>query len=527
MVTIIRQPGNQFFALNPIAFRLQTNQYLLTPAQRPKANIFWEFFDYPVAGNIIDITCDWGYSLVLTFVASNPGTNQLTGYVSGSAVTYYNNLVSELRQNTIIGTFFDVVATNPGNGGAYWITLVKRTDSPISIFGNTGNFSTSKSNVVAPATYRPNFSFLLELFVEQVYRSGVYGKVNASQLPNASYKPIPKANNQADVYINNALLDYLTFDLPQLPADNILVKRCDNIQVRWWCRITERYGNPVVTQPWSLSRERSGFAVKAGLNDESYTPGYNPIPAESPSINKWMTECPEKEVLPGQPEWLCFRRDDSDIAKVVIRVTFANGTLYSSGLAPQISEATINAVSQANDIVMIEAGYDQLNLGAIPTASSIVSWEMQLLDASNNDLYAPRKYKVKDQPFLHLRYFIFQNSKGGVDTLRCTGKLTKVQKVERVKAYRAREYAYQLPERLVISKVTDEETMYEISTGHITKAYSDYLQEFMRSEYVYEYRNGAYYPVLIEPGSYERFIEDSGMYSVSFKFIAAYEEKIY
>ena len=524
-VTILKEPGDQFFARNPIAFRLQTDKYLQTPAQRPAVLIQWTTGNEPAAGDLIEIAGNWGYTLTLTFVASSPSTNELTAYASGPIATYRAALIAELQQNKILGTFFEIEDTSPGTFSI--IALHKRDGQIITLSGNTGAFSVVQSNTITAAVYRPNFSFLLELFVEQGYRSGVYGKVEASQLPNAIYKPTPNTSSQADIYLQDALIDYLTFDLPQLPADDILVKLCEKTQVRWWCRITETYGNPAITQPWAQARERSGYAVKSGLNDEEYTPTYNPMPAEASTVNKWMTKCPEKEILPSQPEWLSFRRDDADIAKIVIRVTFANGNLYSSGLAPQISEAQLNAVSQQNDIVMVEAGYDQLGLGAIPTSSPIVSWEMQLLDASNNNLYKPRKYKVKEQPFLYLRYFIFQNSLGGVDTLRCTGKLTKVQKVERTKSRRPREYSFQMPERLLISTVTDEEMLYEISTGHITKAYADYLQELMRSEYVFEYRNGAYFPVQIEQGSLQLFTEDSGMYSLSFKYIAAYDEKIY
>jgi len=525
-ITIIYETAAQYYAGSPMAFRLQTDKYVQTPGQKIAVVIVITPGNEPGVGDIIEIASNWGFTLTFTFVASNPSTNELTAYSSGTLAAYIAQLIAELQQNYVIGTFFDLADTSPLGYTFGSITLSKRDSGIINLSGNTGGFSVVHSNVVIDPVYRPNFSFILELYVEQPYNSGNYGKAT-SQLANAVFNPVPNADSQADVYINDVLYSFLTFDFPQLPADNILAKLCTNIQVRCWLRITEAYGNPVTVQPWSQSLYRFGFGVKGTIKDSEYNQAYDPSPAAGPTVNKFMTRCPDKEVLPNQPEWLTYRRDDVAINNILIKVTFADGTLYSAGTAPQINKSTLDAVSGENDVIMIEAGYAQLGLDALPSSSPVAKWEIQFLDAANDTLYKPKVYYLKDQPFLYVRYFIFQNSLGGVDTLRCTGTLTKLHKVEREKSYRAREFTFQNPQRLVISTVTDEEMMYELNTGHIKKAYADYLQEFLRSEYVYEYKNGAYYPVQIEPGSWELFEEGKGMYSITFKFITAYEETVY
>ena len=520
-LSIIASSENRLWARSPIYVVLATDAYQLTVARKPRFKYLLNTIQPRVAGDTLTFIFD-SYSVTMTAIAANgtPDGNTFRIKAAGQSLSDWADVVvADLGLNLYLGSTFKVFKFVTGSGSAASVYLELLGDGIIRGYGSTGALGTpviTIENTTALATFQPNFSIRVELFVEENYRQGPFGAAKAT------FNLKPNHNSQVIVYAQKVVFDYLTVDLPQLPADNQLVKLCTEIQKRIWLRAVEQYGEPAVIKPYDTGLSIEAFVLKAGVSDAVYSDSYDPEQAPDVTKHKFLSLHPAIKVSDEQPEWLYFRRDIAEIDHVQIIVTFANGN--TSQL--QITLANLNAVSQAEDVVSIETGFDQLNLGAIATASPIIYWDIELQDNLNNQLYRSRRYYRNTNESRFTRYFVYQNSLGGMDTLRAEGTLSRKIDVKRAKAYRPKQYDFALPQRTVTNDKTSEETVHTVTSGHITKAHADYLEELERSDYVYEYRNGRFEPILIEAGSWQ-VEDDKGMYSVQFSYTAAYAEDIY
>jgi len=522
-LTIVKDSGSKLWARNPIFVVLETDNYQLTREIKPRFRITLSAIIIILPGDSYDFIFD-GYTVNMEAVAASatPNENQFRVRAGGQGFTaWVDQFITDLLQNTYISSTFsgyqEVIVSNYSSS-AYLQLLDEGLLQGYGSSGVANALPVTIETASVAATYRPNFSVRCELFVEENYRQGLYGA------PKAVYALKPDSNNQVVFYADPVIMDYLTVDLPQVPSLNQLVKRCTEIAKQTWVRFTEQYGNPVVKQPFLPTLENRAFVLKAGVSDVVYTDLYDPEQAPDPDKRKFLTLHPDKKVFKDQPEWLYFKRDIAAINNIQIIVYYANGSSNTTTFS--ISNAQINAVSEADDVVIVEVGHDQLQLDAFPSISTITHWDVQLRDAANLPLYLPKRYTLKTTPSRFYRYFIYQNSLGAMDTLRTEGAIERKISTKRQKAYRAKQYNFEVPQRIVTNDKQSEETVYTVSTGHITKAEADYLDELLRSDYVYAYRNGRFEPILLEDGSWQ-VTEDSGIYGITFSYTAAYSEDIY
>ncbi|MDO7852304.1 SprB repeat-containing protein [Hymenobacter convexus] len=112
-------------------------------------------------------------------------------------------------------------------------------------------------------TIKPNLSFVCEVWVEEVYRSGTFVQVGPTQEQ-------PADRSGRTVFDAQELLDaYLTDHLPDL--NQAVPSRADCLFRRFYFRYAEKFGTPAVAAP--LSNQAQHYVVFGGLDFYEATAG--------------------------------------------------------------------------------------------------------------------------------------------------------------------------------------------------------------------------------------------------------------
>lgn len=512
MISIDRQPTDQLFARNPIVFELSTDNYELTPPDLPYVVMAMNSSLAPGSGSILTLIFD-GYSLNLIFVASNPGANQLTAYGGGSIDAYTELLRQELSAIPAISANFTVF-WDVYNG--FRRLFIRRKEARIINSAQHSVLNILLDNAIAEATYRPNFRMVIDLYVEENWRQNDWVKV-------LNVKHYPDENWSTKVNIAQALLDNMGVDLP---SDD--VKLCTAINRRWMLEVYEEYGDTPVG--WTYDRQTvTGYALKAGIDDAAYTPEYSAVlPINADNEHFLTTQPAGKYVMTDEPTWLTFRIDTEDVPRVNIMCYYSDGSTKGGVIVSSADMSNVGA--QQHDVVMVPVGYEQNLLGNREPNKTMTHYDVQLLPPSpgTSPMYAVRRFYVRHKPELYTRYIVYQNSLGGMDTVRMSGKLSTALKVDKDVSERSWKYTDILPKHRVVSYNLTREREHELATAYYPQDMIEALEDLLGSEYVYLIEaDGRFTPITVSKGSTDVSNEADDLFSLSIKYSPAYRTDNY
>lgn len=203
--------------------------------------------------------------------------------------------------------------------------------------------------------------------------------------------------------------------------------------------------------------------------------------AASASDRRFLTRQPDKMIVsPETPHWLHFMllnntgNDGITDVKLKRKVYFHDGTDDTS----YSGSASID--TEYHRIVCIRAGYNQLSLGSVNPAKTIIRYELQLCREDDSPLSATHEFLLDHNEYLNERYCLFKNSSGGWDTLRLLGQSERLPEYD--------EQLYQQRQEPVTNNAHTENTGYsdttevmkeKLFTSHrwITRRHVDWIRD--------------------------------------------------
>lgn len=208
-----------------------------------------------------------------------------------------------------------------------------------------------------------------------------------------------------------------------------------------------------------------------------------------------------------------------------------NGT-YRLGVTLYYDDSTNETVydllnrATENNLVAWPAGYDLLDIDSVKASGKTVRhYDVFVINALTlgaatitSEMF---RILVDENYYLQSRYFMFLNSLGGMDTVHFTGNLVKSQATE------GDDYQTEVPEH-------DEETTHgelktgiktftnpgEYYTGWKSKEYTDYLQDLVKSELIYELTD-QYVEMKVLTTDLEVIDENADQYGLQLKMMPA------
>lgn len=246
------------------------------------------------------------------------------------------------------------------------------------------------------------------------------------------------------------------------------------------------------------------------------------------SAGKFLTHAPNpKEVRTNQPEFLTLIAPTGTTSvQLNWEVTFDDDTTQS-GTTPAISCNAFNPI-------LFPTGFNQLRLDLI--SGTIVSWRVWIEDQSNTTISIIRVYTLNNAPCSQLiRYYLFENSLGGWDTLCTYGEGQTEMSVSKRESQFVPDPMGDPTDPVFRAYGRKFRNQYQQATGWMTLGEIEWARDILLSEVVF--RIGDYYPkptittadylwpVIVSPGNTLIHSDSEFMKAFEFTAVDAFENR--
>jgi len=512
-LSVINTIPDVVLARNPVGIMLETDNFIITPAVT-------QLLDLVFTGGALEhdnITLEWSNKTVAFEFATTPDSSgtQLPKYVSGDIDVWLASVVQYLNYNYYLVSDFIVaiLTAGPASGTIRILARQSGSDYALTVTENISN-CTASATTGADAVVNSNFMINLDVWVEI---SGTWERAGAISIP-------PDANDRAVFYIDKLLLANIYPSIPDFGEATI--RHLDALVLKWKAIFAESYGDTSVFKKTSTTEEH--YALRAGFAFTDF-PGIDYWDTWLPANKKFMTWCPNNKKIefPYSEEYLHYLVISATTLNLKVKCYYSDGT-------DQTLTVLTSAGVAAKQIHRIPAGYFQLDIGAnftIPAGESVTKYDLWLEDQDDIVISEVRTYISDPVYFRNNREFIFENSMGGFDTIRCRGETeynvdTSAVETESI-----------LPDYWGLSSF-DKKGKFAIDlnymrdgsvvrTGYLTKAELLWLKELFLSKFVYEVRNLKHIPVIVQPGSFKLYTTNDDLFALEFEVKDAFEQNNY
>lgn len=362
-------------------------------------------------------------------------------------------------------------------------------------------FSRNEIVIELMSSYYQNLNFRFECVV------WIYNEVGAL-LGVHTQAGVPDDTGKFGFQLQGILHAFLQSAVPA--ANNIT--RGSQAVLNFQVEVKEFWGEPATFKRVALDGKH--FAFLGGID-----------PRRAPSLNyfgqttRFQTWAPSvKLVGPGQEDYLSLLTalaGHSDSVYLHARINWDDNTSTQHNLS--------QAVAVANTFLHLPAGFTQLNLASKnPTkkAISYALWVSGSVDPANPLRRSEeRTYLLDYNNYPTARTFLYLNSLGGWETIRCTGSFRESWEEEHDIATRMVPYTSAAFTSPLFSYNHSAKITVKGNTGRqLSRAWQQHLREFTLSREVYELTPAGRTRVLIKPAKYDIRQDRNNEMSIDFEY---------
>ncbi len=502
MINLVSAPDTLALVGNTIPLKIKadsSNQYEETGSW---ANTGLTF---TVAGSVDQaFTIAWG-NYVITFTCKASPDESGTQFKNNPSGYSLRNWVTQtagyLKRNYYLSRDFEI---SSGDDTIVFMAKEKGIDKTITFSAITVSATQTNNNAGEDIVVRDFYGILLQTYL--------YNSMDGDELLNEDLLE-PDAEGEVNFNIKDLFSDklYTEFAYPE----SYFINKRENICKKYYVKYGERYGLPpeykAVYQSdyyWVLNGGVS--LIKEAQYNEEGKSFYTKL------LNNWMflTWCPNNKIVDiKQIEKLFYLVFKSNTISINLKVLvyFSDGT---TSLQTKFTDYLVERF----DVYELSVGYGILNLGSINPAKVIKKYDVYLTDQDDNRISDRRTYILDYTVRTNKRYFIFQNSLGGIDSLRTTGIGVKTNEYNFSTIEETLEVNFTTKDRRKKQIVSDKTENYKVNTGWLTENQMEYLQEFYLSNNIYEIFNNILIPIVITSKKVEQKKDDEYLFSLDFEY---------
>ncbi len=517
-LTEITNIANFQFSRNPMVAEIGTNADVIT------AGTFCVLSIKPGTGsgaNTIGgtITLQWIGGLVVFTVVTTPddtGT-QVRAKGSNTDAAYAIMLVEDFSKNYDLYENFVIQVASTVNVSFFSKKKYpKVTDYDLSASFNSVNFGmvvdTGATAVGTNEVLAENYKMRADLMMSAENGSTNFTKRGTVELD---------ALNHACVFYFEEMADAnLEYDLPTYNL--LLVTSCKYVIKQFYLNYLEKYGVPMVN--YRMRTTAIGHVIKAGIDKEKWdyaTPSILKDIYASPAsrILRWLTRQPKTKYIREMDQefiYLCIWHSTSAwiSTQVVSLDGLANATL-SYTWSPSITMETI----------CIPSGFNAMGLGSPHCAwDNLKYYEISVKTSAGDQSEKFRFYPDRDI-WRDNTVFLFSNSLGGVDTLRCTGVKETGLGIEKETIDRTRVYNEGVVPGESVEIGHQKSRPMKVNTGWLTKEQVDWLEDFFMAEQKMVDMDGKFLPIVISSNVFKKYDSILRKTSLEFEWRVAFKNK--
>ncbi|MEA3378042.1 MAG: hypothetical protein U9Q69_00220 [Nanoarchaeota archaeon] len=527
-ITVVKQPTFCCLAKNEVKYTLETDNNYTTPGVAfSQSFTIVDTVGGPVNNETFQITWtdadDVAQSITYTFKTVPSGSNAIK-VIAGQDVDKWaiDYLIPVMMRDYPLNRDYFVKIT-ASSSSSVTVTIEAKENGDAWDMTNSESvtdMSFAAATTGTDAVARSNFQIFVNILFESVFDSGEFEKI-------AELAAEVNEDAQADFFIEKILqgamtknLDIPIADVPEYNESDL--KFCENIIRKFRLYHAESYGDVAEVQTFNAIRNTKRLIFGSQKPNIFFLDGFYDDYCSATAGQKFLTNQPSSiDVNKTMHLYLyCFIPTNDDV-DVVILIDYTDGSLST-----QFSFQVTPPADKENNIIIIPVGYAQLDLDTKKGAGKTVSrWSVHI-DFTGNYETEKKYFNIDQRKDTYARnyYFLFQNALGGFDSLWCTGIKTSKAKIK-----------YQENEKMIIDN-SDFDTkkylkpkrqtkdnaytnLYELSTGPKSKAYIEYLKEFLSSQFIFEVIDGAYIPLIIQSSDVELFNDVTKQYILKFTYL--------
>ncbi|WP_211325344.1 DUF5977 domain-containing protein [Larkinella arboricola] len=359
---------------------------------------------------------------------------------------------------------------------------------------------------------RAGLQYFLKVMVPEFYLSNTFNELvelEGSEIP-------PEEMSQGTIYrgayfeLEEQLEGLLTRTAPEFGQDGI--RACEGLVSPYYltARI-ENYGEPIYEKTFPVD-----YVIKAGIDEADFAEYKDYFFTNYIQGTRFLTWAEDhKRVHPEQPEFLYWLTNVSPLPSQInlrCRVEYAE----ESDESPFTVASLDNVASMT--VYCAAVGYQALGLES--KEGQVIGWRVWLEDANGARLTEDRSYWLDQQYRRNVRFIVFANSLGGFDTLYLTGQGEESLNVVRSISERYPDYNYLPSYAETVINATAGERQLTVSTGWLSKAQREYLQELLLSKEIYYVSERAFLPLVPSFDSVRPVVDDEDLIgrTLTFRF---------
>lgn len=514
-ITIINSPAVTSFAKNPIPFAMSSNNVIDTNQVLFRLRIHLNgptTAGNALGGTLIEddyIEIKWGGKTVRMTVKNAPNTtgNQIP---SGAGnIAHANSICTYLAYNKVLAADFTFTANTVSSDVV--VDILAKSVPLIATVNNNLTDAIDTTITEAPAIHKPNFKFWWALNL----KSGSDFNQLFERLEDYD------SNFQTKIDIAKHIKSYLDYDRPTLAETNAVV--CTNSKKTYFISYAEYFGEPAAIKDILWTSEfhsyLGGLSRTHYPNNQFFTTYLN-----NSKFLTWFQN--DRVVRKTQPIYLSYLVTNPVVASVKIRYQID----YTDGTTSAFQYTAAVNVSRY-DKVYLPAGYTQLNLTAITPAKTIKSWNVALVNGSNNSIISEvRKYIVDTEEYEFGRYFLYHSSIGNYETIFTYGKQENELEFTIESAEIQLDYDYKNNDAEYLETSSSLNEVFSINTGYIfTEQEFEQIKDFVVStdKLIYDRNRKMLIPIRVDSKSVRLGKDGQGFWAIKFDYSYRYNEMNY
>ena len=522
-LSLLAYPPTLAFARNNVFVRLQTDNYISVAGVLASATINVLQSPYPSADQKFTIvwTSDIDHSVTFTFkdTPDNSGLQLPTGAGAIDLYQYTAAVSSWLQKNH---EFYRDFIIQWNNDDLIYITARDKNITDFD-FTDVSSPRTTFSNIVDGTLkeLRPNFKILLEIY--QRSSAGVDTFIGLK-----SGAPDDDGNVLFDV--SNQIRPLLS-PTPSWPQSSIIQERTDFLN-QFYCRAAEYYGSDPVTYAmtnYGCFRAIYGGAGKRKIGSLN-SQGLTFFDEHVVTRQRFLTFQPlVKTVDIYQPEKYFWYNYGNSGGTIKTKITAIYSDSYTYSFIDSYS-STLGKIYELNFT------FDKLHNNynwPIVTNHTIIGFKFQILNSTDTPISEERIIMLDNIPYQDNRYFMFLNSPGGYDTLRCIGPAEKYGDYDRGVIIKLLSYNFTQSSPNVVDNEILEAQRYIVNTGWLSlsgvsgKFMADYLRELFLSPAIYQFTTDGIERIKILSGDVLLHKSNTNLYALTFEYYKSFKDNLF
>lgn len=498
------EPGEVVLVNNPVEFEFKTDKPIVNSGAK------W-LYEIRFTGPLLPLQLvqfDINNVMVIYHVFPNSVYYQFKDdplhiQEASTASEAAQNFEAALKRNTWVTTYYDVSR----NGISVFMEAKEDgSDNEINIYWLGPSFWNAVPQLITrgkSTELLEGYRVKLELFVESEWQMNDFKRI--ASIPMAS-------NSIGEIQVNiGSFLKGFFSDKHEVPKINEGSWKASNIQRQFRVIVNEIDKLDVYSTSY---HSKSMVAWKAGVKHEHF-PKYKNVAVDLiQKQNKFLSwRTTSRSVTVDQPEFLAVRGWKK--AQNAPQLFY----LPSNGLQITVlwNDGTKNTYNAYNEVAVGEIEVFNVSFFYLKQALSMPDKE----PAQMNVVYYSTSNEVASESILYRfiqssyldTYFVYENSFGVFDTLKCSGEIHTDHVTKKTHYNRPLEFNYSEFNNNISATPISYQQQHKVQTGIMSEDGQDAFLEMVSSPRVYFLDGGQLVPIIIPASSYKTSQQEEGNYA--------------